>query len=617
MIRALKNLVPAAAAALALAPLVSADIERLVPAGTAVALAKIENLSALRGKAQSDPLIAEFGEKFFAPIFSEFEDEASAALAEEKSETIPAARAEVSKVRREICSALRAIAAQFDGEALVAISDLKNVLVIADCRADFDLEKSEALFAALDRAIAENLANPPAKIAPERDAVPALMPAIPPEKSPEKAPQKSPFRDESLAGVPVKILPGGRDNPDCIWTIFDGKFFLSCNRAELTAVLALAKNPAGTPAAALSDSAAFKKARERIGDADFWLYLDGATLAEKLYAFAEELDAGAEQRFRENPASFMILATPFVKNFAPEAIESVWSAWTLDAAKNYPTESALVWKEKKGIVAALVTDAVAPTFEKPQFLPAHADAWSVSAGSWSLGRATEKFTDLLRASSPVFGLLDLQLLNLKMSNALDIPAAVGTLGNGFAEYAWGTPRKSVAVLNTADPALLADALEKTAALIDREKTQKITLGNGAEICVGGNDDLRVAYTFVGSNICIGAEANVREFAEFAGGNEPPKTSIWSDAEFAAAEALLPAGGCGISLSRLSFAVKNLGAEFAKKMEEKGFPNFCAPLEKLGPDDFNYTQVEKMYLRENELTVLGRTLKNADRGGNAQ
>ena len=623
--------------ALASAPFVFADIERLVPADSAVLLGKIENLSAMREKAAKDALAAEFDAKFFTPLFEGVENEAAKDVAEDKDIGVSEAQAEIAASRQRVCSAFRAFSEEFGGEALLVVSDFKSALFIADCRDDFDLNKAESLLNGIGKALADAVSPLPDVPAPNDDAVPApnddetLMRAeaeVDADEAAEpKAPEApAPLRDDVVAGVPVKILPAGRDGGECIFAIYDKKFFLSCNREALATVLAVAKVDAGAPdadaakkPATIVDSDAFKKARERIGDADCWFYSDGAALAAKAYAFAAALDETAEQRFRENPNSFMILATPFVKSFAPEAIESVWACWTLDAARNYPSESAIVWKEKKGIVAALVADALKPGFEKPAFLPRRDDVVSVSAGSWSLGNATLKTLDLLRASSPIFGLLDLQFMNLKASTGFDVPAAISAFGNGAAKYSWGVPKKTIGVLTVSDETLVAGSFEKLADAFGQSKPKAVDLPNGAKVFIGGDGEYHGGYVFVGGKLCIGNEADILEFASFADGNAAPESSVWNDPDFVAAEAMLPAGGCGISFTRLGLAVKNFGAKLCgDAWNDPAEETRCVParsadifdgIRKLGPNDFDYTLVEKTYLGENELTARGIVLKN--------
>jgi len=62
---ALEKIIAAGTLAVALAPFAAADIEKLLPANSTLALAKVENLSALEEKAKTDALVRTSHTHFF------------------------------------------------------------------------------------------------------------------------------------------------------------------------------------------------------------------------------------------------------------------------------------------------------------------------------------------------------------------------------------------------------------------------------------------------------------------------------------------------------------------------------------------------------------------------
>ncbi|MBQ8723789.1 MAG: hypothetical protein IJY80_05835, partial [Opitutales bacterium] len=217
----MKTLVVATLSSLALAPFSAAALEKFLP-GDTLALAKIENIDKLEQQSKTNPLAAELNAKIFTPF-----------LAEVKADN------NTAKEFSEFSATCAELAEIFSGEVLFAVVNRKgtlNPVILADCSGVADLEKVAELY---------KKSNP----------------------------------DATLEPVGVAGVDAMKSGKDC-FTVVGKTFILSDDvdalkefvRSIMTSSSVKQKKAKGK---SLADSAEFNKARECIGDADFWFYADG------------------------------------------------------------------------------------------------------------------------------------------------------------------------------------------------------------------------------------------------------------------------------------------------------------------------------------------------------
>lgn len=580
----IKTLVVATLASLALAPFSAAALEKYLPNKT-LALAKIENNDRLEELVETNSLTAEFNAKILTPFLAEMQ-KADAGCAKDFS-AFSAVYAELSEI--------------FSGEVLLALVDGKktcNPVILADCSGVRDLEKIAGLY---------KKSNPEATL-----------------------------ETVGVAGVDAMKNTSGED----CFTVVGKTFILSDDvdalkefvKSIMTSSSVKQKKAKGK---LLADSAEFKKARERIGNADFWVYADGKTIAKKIYATAEEFDKKEIEKAQGNPGALMfsVLMTPVAKAFAPEAVDSVWcsSSFTADGAVS---DLGISWNANKGIVT-LLTSSMKDGFEKSPLLPPDDELSSVSSSNFSVGKFVLQLMTLAREASPLFGIAEMQLMNLKAAENLDVPAALAALDNGILTYALsaGKPEEAVWIQNVSDEKLVGFALEKIAEKLPSEVLLVKVAGTPEFYNFIVEDKPVVSAVFLNGKLCVGAPDMLEKIvAQAAKGAGAP--SVWDNANIKAGEALLPAGGCGISYAHLGKTIAAMLAEIqdstasaacsAETCDAEGDGELVAEeadassVEKIAEffskfktekGDFDYSVLSKIYLEENGISEKSVIYKN--------
>jgi len=335
-------LVFASLVSLAFAPFAAADFEKYLPNGETYALLKVENADALRKHFDENAFARDFKSKVFAPMGSAFRaiDEEGY---DEWMRELSAFPTDFFSVRGEF------VAAALAGDEVPA------VVLIADCGANFTLGHAE-----------ENA----------RDAL----------KSVE---EKFVIKNAKVLGVPAKKIILSDEKFQFVIAVVDGKLVSASTVPALEKIVRAMKSG---NASGLSASAAFRKARARIGSANLWFYADGKSIADAIYDYAEKMDKETAEKLAENPESamFSIMAKPVVKAFAPEAIDSIWASYSTDMFGNPVSETAFAWNEKRGLVA-MIADSVRDGFEKPNYpLPAHFKLFCRSFGFAPFGNCSPR-----------------------------------------------------------------------------------------------------------------------------------------------------------------------------------------------------------------------------------
>lgn len=542
----------------ALAPFAFADIETLLPASKTVAFAKIENFSELKKKLKTDELAVDFHTKFFSKI---------------KKNLLAKTEDDSAEKAKNACDWIDAVSGSFNGEIVLAcVTPHGDVaaLLIADCADNFDFEKTTKLLIDADGSADVK------------------------------------FSDEQISGVPVKVCKSvSQKQPTAFAATIDGKYFLTDNKAALkNAIKAAKKTDAKTPAGMFA-SKAFKNARARVNGSDFWYYIDGETLAETAYKAAAEADKKAAESARasgEISLSAMLQFSQIVRALAPEAIVSVYGFGTIDAAKNYPAETVITWKQKRGIVAALLTNAIKSDFEKPAVFPSRADVVGVSAGSYSFGKAVQGLLNIAREASPMAALsLDFLMQNLKINNGIDIPAWLAALGHGSYSYAWGGKR--IWAANVSSDAFVLSAAREACNAKDAYVVEK-KLPDGKPFFEIPKSE--IAFVARDGKLFVAKTDALFEFLKNSSA-QPAPISIWNDKTFASLEALLPPGGSSVDLMHVGRALRAArGGSLPAGENDLGYEEY---LPSIGENDFDYWSVTKSYLVGNEFTVKTRTVKN--------
>lgn len=424
--------------------------------------------------------------------------------------------------------------------------------------------------------------------------------------------------DVSVAGVPAK-KQGGR-----FFVVFEGKFIAAESEALLEKIILAVKDG---NARGLSASANFAAARERIGDADAWFYADGAAIAKRAYAYAAKSDKENAEKIEKHPetAMFTILATPVVKALAPEALNFYWGKIAFDETAGFSAETSLSWNENKGLVT-LITGSLTDGFEKPTLFPLLESASDFSLSSFSLGGALLKTMEIARQATPLFGLAEMQLINLKATKGLDVPAALAALGNGFAAYSVASPEKGTKMLlaqKVSDGDLVIDSVVKISELLGLgENLTKVSAAGTPDIYAfrgdetdGGAAKPGAHFAVIDGWLCLG-EKELLELLAARSRDGISAGSVWESAALKAGEARLPAGGSGISCTHIgrTFASVSGMIDELGGLEEygAGVPEF---LGKIDPArDLDYSVVSKTYLGEKELSSKSVVVPNG--GGNA-
>ena len=555
----------ASVAAFALAPFAAADFEKYLPVGETFALVKVEDADAMRKHVAENAFAADFERKILRPVVDAFREDA------------------------EACGFFDALAAEFEsvrGEFLLAvIADGKGapaLVEIADCGKNFTLETA-------------------AEIHRRQAAAMGKAPVI---------------EDCEILGVPAKKLAFGEDADDRSGVaVIDGKFFAATSVPALEKLVAAAKRG---NAAGLSATEAFRRARARIGGANFWYYADGRTIADAIYAFAEAKDKETAAEIEENPeaAMFAVMATPIVRAFAPEAIDSLWGTYGADAAGNPVAEFTLAWNADCGLVT-LITSSFREGIEKPTYALPTEGVSSIQTQSFSFGAALLRLWELGRRATPLFAFVDMQAQNLKMTKGIDVPALVSDLGFRVSSCTvWtGTKQTQLFVLNVADEARARDALEKIPATCGISPTTVSPKNGAPAICVfpieGKDASDAFAVAVSGGRLFCGD----RSLVELAvGGNADCVPAAWNSPSLLAGEKLLPPGGCSLSWTHLgrSFSGlrKSVGDADGLDLDFEGadvsrLPALLAFSEK----DFEWCVVSKTWLGEKELTAKSVVIRN--------
>lgn len=570
-----KNLVATALSVIALAPFSVAALEKYLPNENTLVLAKIENFDKLEAQSQTNPLAAEFNTKIFTPLLNE-------AKANDKDGSFAKLSAECTKLSEF-----------FSGEALVAVVGTKDActpVLLVECVAGTDLEKIAAIYA-----------NKPGEL-----------------------------KSVKIAGVPAKTNAEKTEG----FAVVGNKFVFSDNVDALRRLIKAIKSEANTKepkkkVRKFTDSAAFKKARKRIGDADFWIYADGKAIAKKLYASAENFDKEQAEEMRNNSGATMlsVMATPIVKAFAPEAIESIWSSakFTADGAAS---DAAISWNANKGAVK-LLTASIKDSLEKPTLFPPSDELASVASSNFSIGKFVLQFMSLAREATPMFALVEMQLMNLKATENLDVPAILAALDNGMASYSVsaGTPEDTVFALNVSDKKPVGFALGKIAEKLGCAVNLPADKKDSEIFCIASSEDgtPAVSAVFIGKKLCIGTSKMLEKIvAQATKGTKAP--SVWDNANIKAGELQLPAGGYGISYAHLGKSITAMFAQAQESMtktpsvgnedgelivDEDSAEKINTVLSKfkIGKNDFNYSVLSKTYLGEKEISAKTVIYKN--------
>lgn len=551
------KILTSATLAVALAPFAAADIEKFLPATETLSFVKIENISSLEKKAKTDALVAEIRTR----IFSKIKEQAAK---------------EAPKDTENVGTWLEELSEDFAGEAVVACSCFDNefsFVFIADCAKGLDVE--ETTLTLLE--------------GPEDGAKPKISTI-------------------QVAGVPVKVFKG---NPKFYATKVDKKYILSTDKKAISAVISAVKLGKSKKPSGIFASASFKNARERMGKADVWFYFDGKTAADLAYDFARDADKKTEEEMQTHDSTelsldAMISKTQLVRAIAPEALNSVWGYWTLDAAENYPSEFSLSWNEKRGLIGAFFGEAFKNGFEKLPVFPAREDFVSVSTVNYSIGTAILNLLNIARTATPMFSMgADFMAQNLKASEGIDVYAWLGAIKHGASNYTWG--KKEISVFTVSSDEFAVNSARAIAAGESRMITES-ALPDGTPMFTMTN--AKVSFVARNGKLYIGETTALIEFASFAL-SKTPTVSIWDDAKFKEAEAILPAGGAGISYMHLGKSIKEGLETIVEESKSDDVSRFFVPiLSSFGVDAFDYTSISKVYLGENEVTMRGYLIKNA-------
>ncbi len=539
---------------LAFAPFAAADFEKYLPNGETYALLKIENADAFRKHLDENAFARDFKSKAIAPMKSAFRaiDEGGY---DEMARELTAFSADCFPVRGEFVV------------AALADEDVPAVVMIADCGADFTLEKA-----------VENV---------------------------RKIEKSVKVKNVKVLGVPAKKLTFSDEDFQLGIAVIDGKLVVASTLPALKKIVRAMKSG---NASGLSASTAFRKARARIGNANLWFYADGKSIANAIYDYAEKMDKETAEKLAENPESamFSVMAKPVVKAFAPEAIESLWASYGTDAFGNPVSETAFVWNEKRGLVA-MIADSVRDGFEKPNY-PLPADGvYSVSTSNYSLGVSVSRLLEIARRASPLFGLVDMQIQNMKYTNGIDVPAILSDLGYGMSTCTVlaGTGSQQLFVQNIADDARAVDAVEKISAMLEIEP-QKILISGQPTIFLF--PECNFAISVSGKRLFLGNEELVRIAVD--GNASATSADVWKNPNFLAGEKLLPAGGCGLSWTHCGNAVSAVSRRLFSASAECGEGNpILALLTEIPYDEFNWSAVSKSYIKKNELTTRTVFIRN--------
>lgn len=553
----------ASAAAFALAPFAAADFEKYLPAGETFALVKVEDADAMRKHVAENAFAADFERKIFRPVANAFREDA------ETRGFFDALAAEFESVRGEFLFAVIA-----DG------NDAPALVEIADCGKNFSLETA-------------------AEIHRRQAAAMGKVPVI---------------EDCEILDVPAKKLAFGEDEERRGGVaVFRGKFFFASSVSALEKILATVKRG---DAAGFSSSEAFRRARARIGGANFWYYADGKSLADAIYAFAEAKDKKTSDELAEKPeaAMFAVMATPIVRAFAPEAIDSLWGTYGTDAAGNPVAESVLAWNANRGLVA-MITSSMREGIAKPTYALPSEGVVCVNYSGFSAGSALQSLWNIGRRATPLFSFVDMQAQNLKITKGIDLPALLSDLGFGVSSCTIqaGTEQKQLFVQNVADEARVLDALEKIPAACGISPTEVSPKGASSAIYafpIEGKD-ASDAFAVAVSGGCL--FCGNRSLVEFAvGGNADGVPAAWNSPSLLTGEKLLPPGGCSLSWTHLGRTLSSLRDGFAAAAPT---PDSAAGASRLpallafSEKDFEWCVVSKAWLGEKELTAKSVVIRN--------
>ena len=576
----LKKLALAAFASVALVPFAVADLEKYLPSGKTLALAKIENVAALEKYGNTNPLAVEMKTKLIAPIFAAATKDVSDQEAQDFAKAM---------------KKLETLTAAFPGEVVIAlldagVKDKKPVCgaLIADCAEGTDLEKITEMY---------------------KEGYPGTLKDIKIKVGKSEIPAKK-AKDEAFAVV-------------------DGKFILAEKTANLRQI-AKAIKLGGKMKSVAASAIVYETVRKRMGNADIWLCANGALIAKKIYAAAEDYDKKLAEEMKEDPsmAMFSVMTTPIVKAFAPEAIDTIW--WSVSYTENGAvSEGAISWNENKGL-ASLLTASIKDGFEKPTLFPPSENLVSIGASSFSVGAFVNRLMGIAREASPLFGIVDMQLMNLKATENVDVPAILTALGNGSFTYSLSAnePESTVWVQTVSDKAPVAVALEKLAETLGSKVvfTKTEATAGTPEIYTftgdfeqDGTVDVASAV-FLGDKLCLGPKETVDQIiSQYAKGKDAP--SAWDNAKIKAGEALLPPGGSGLSylhLGKMISGIVDYAQETAATLEDgelaldddsqKAVADVFSEL-KIEAGDFDYSVISKTYLKDKELSAKTVIYKN--------
>lgn len=568
----LKKLALTVFASAALVPFAVADLEKYLPSGETLALAKIENVAALEKYGNTNPLAVEMKTKLIAPIFAAAAKDASDQEAQDFAKAV---------------KKLETLTAAFPGEVVIALLDAgvkakKPVCgaLIADCAEGVDLEKITEIY---------------------KEGYPGTLKDIKIKIGKSEIPAKK-AKDEAFAVV-------------------DGKFILAEKTANLRQIAKAIKFGRKINASAV----VYEIMRKRMGNADIWFCANGALIAKKIYAAAGEYDKKLAEEMKEDPskAMFSVMTTPIVKAFAPESIDAIW--WSVSYTENGAvSEGAISWNENKGLVS-LLTDSIKDGFEKPTLFPPSENLVSIGASSFSVGAFVNRLMGIAREASPLFGIVDMQLMNLKATENVDVPAILTALGNGSFTYSLSAnePESTVWVQTVSDKAPVAVALEKIAETLAPKVafTKTESTADTPEIYTFSGDfdqDGAVdaaSAVFLGDKLCLGSKETVDQIiSQYKKGKDAP--SAWDNAKIKAGEALLPPGGSGLSylhLGKMISGIVDYAQETAAMLEDSdelydASADVFSEL-KIEEGDFDYSVISKTYLKDKELSAKTVIYKN--------
>lgn len=549
----MKSFVVAGVSALALAPFAVADLEKYLPAGETCALVKIENIEKLSRHIEADPIWAEANAKLLSPII-DGDEEVVAALNQ-----LEAAAKECSKA--------------FAGEAVVALVKGEKsggaAVLIADCDKELTPEKAAALI--------EN-ALPEGKV-------------------------KLKERKDGSFGLNVKSECGKFKISDC--AIVDGKFLVATDRKTLNELVASVKNNGA--AKSLTASSVFQKVRARIGDAATWCYVDGAAVSDVAYALAKEKDKEMAKNIANNPemAIFSVSATSVVKTLAPEVIESFWAKYNFDGS----SESALAWKENRGLVTLLTSSLTNSAVANLPAIPVSDDLAGASSGMFSIGKFASQLLVLGRQATPLFGFIDMQISNLKMQNILDVPALLNTLNYGTyaCTYAGAQPEASVFAVKVDNQKLVQDALEQgNTRALGGKITPQASVYEGLPFYTIGSDR-EFGYAFLDGYLCAGPSDSLKKFI-----SSKKNPSVWETPAVKTALSKMSAECCFLGYTHLGKTISGGVAAIQQNLDEVADDDdFIEAVRniKVSDKDFDYTIVSQMYLNGNELVTKSVKVKN--------